>query len=148
MRSNSGVSMVICSMLWLNLLGAGFEPNVVERMTVGFPDKVHRSVAQRFEEGLDTTPVWIFFTDKGSVDHAGAVSDLMRTTSPRTVERRRQRRTSPGLFDERDLPVWNGYVDAVTRGGAKLRIRSRWLNAISVEATVAQVASTARSSDP
>lgn len=145
MRSTSGVSTVLCGMLWLSLLGIGPVPKGAQRTTVDFPAKVHRSVAQRFEEaGLDTTPVWIFFTDKGPIDHADAVSELLRTTSLRTVERRRLRRTAPGLFDERDLPVFNGYVDAVTRRGAKLRTRSRWLNAISVEATAGQVASTAR----
>jgi hypothetical protein len=45
----------------------------------------------------------------------------------------------PGLFDERDLPVDPGYVEAVSQTGAALRTTSRWVNGVSALATKAQV---------
>jgi hypothetical protein len=101
--------------------------------------KIHRSVDRLLAEREGPVHVWVFFEDKGPIDIARALGDLERTYDPRAIRRRRLRRTAPGLFDERDLPVHQGYVDAVTAGGAALRARSRWVNGVSVLATRAQV---------
>jgi len=78
---------------------------------------------------------WVLFTDKG-IDsrqaHADALEEVAAHYNPRAIERRRLRRSAPGLFDERDLPVVESYVDAVTATGAELRVTSRWVNAVSV----------------
>lgn len=82
--------------------------------------------------------VWVYFHDKGftsPADEAAAVAALERTYAPRAVERRRQRRTAPGLFDARDLPVSPAYLAAVTAAGGEVHVSSRWLNAASVRAT-------------
>ncbi len=88
-------------------------------------------------------PVWVYFTDKGIADAASeraAIDDLANTYNPRAIARRQHRRTDPGLFDARDLPVAPAYVNAVSGTGASVRIASRWLNAVSVNATPEQVA--------
>ncbi len=85
---------------------------------------------------------WVFFADKGYEDEAterAAIADVERGYNPRAVERRRLRRSFPGLFDARDLPVSQSYLDAVTGAGAKIHLSSRWLNAASVVATPAQL---------
>jgi len=102
-------------------------------------------IARGLEHRLNTQPaaatrVWIFFADKGP----GSVASARPATPPehlteRAIARRAQRRTSPGTFDVRDLPVRPDYVAAVGRGGAHLRRTSRWLNAASAEATPAQI---------
>jgi serine protease AprX len=51
--------------------------------------------------------------------------------------------TTP-LVDARDLPIASTRLDAVLATGAKFRAKSRWLNAISVDATDAQMRSIAR----
>ena len=84
--------------------------------------------------------IWVFLTDKGPIDTQRAIAALESTYSERAIERRRLRRTAPGLFDERDLPVHEGYIEDITATGATIRIRSRWLNAVSVEATAGQIA--------
>jgi subtilisin family serine protease len=89
------------------------------------------------------TKEWVFFTDKGPTtpaERAAAIAALQTTYNARAVERRRQRRTAPGLFDERDLPVSAPYLDAAAATGARLHVTSRWLNAASVYATPAQAA--------
>ncbi|MFM7259870.1 MAG: hypothetical protein ACKO3W_04635, partial [bacterium] len=53
----------------------------------------------------------------------------------RAIERRARLRTAPGLVDARDLPIATARVDAIRATGARIRTQSRWLNAVSVEAT-------------
>jgi len=85
---------------------------------------------------------WVYFGDKGH-DPAGeraALEALPGEYNPRAIERRRLRRTAPGLVDARDLPVCARYTEGVGRAGAEIRVVSRWLNAVSVEATGAELA--------
>ena len=81
---------------------------------------------------------WVTFTDKGvsSPDlREAAFRHLEETFDPRALERRRLRRTLPGLFDEHDIPLDAGYLSGVAATGAEIRVRSRWLNGVSVLAT-------------
>ncbi|MGD2109625.1 MAG: S8 family serine peptidase [Phycisphaerae bacterium] len=85
---------------------------------------------------------WVFFHDKGVHTKAArdfAFKQLASTYNPRAIERRMLRRTAPGLFDERDLPVAQTYVQGVENTGARVRVESRWLNAVSVQANTAQL---------
>jgi subtilisin family serine protease len=86
---------------------------------------------------LATDRVWVVFADKGYSDTAAevrAVEALAATAPAKQVQRRTLRRTAPGLFDERDLPVATGYRAAVEAVGGVIRHESRWLNAVSVVA--------------
>jgi subtilisin family serine protease len=88
-----------------------------------------------------TTKVWVFFRDKGLTTPAArdaAIAAAQQEFTPRAAERRRLRRTAPGLFDERDVPVSPAYLEAVRRTGARAHVTSRWLNAVSVRATPEQ----------
>jgi hypothetical protein len=103
------------------------------------PAKIHRSVDQVLAERGGPAHVWVFFEDKGPGDTARAIRDLEQTYDPRAIQRRRLRRTAPGLFDERDLPVYGGYLDAVSETGATLGAASRWVNGATARATKTQV---------
>ncbi|MEE8460388.1 MAG: S8 family serine peptidase [Phycisphaerales bacterium] len=105
--------------------------------------KIHPTVHSLFA-GSDTALVWVFFVDKGPIDMTAALQDLPRTYNQRAVERRRLRRTAPGLFDKRDLAVHGSYVNAVTALGTGLRTTSRWLNAVSVTADQQQIQAIAK----
>lgn len=91
--------------------------------------------------GPPTGPVWVVFSDKGvAADRAAeALHALEATYNPRALERRKLRRTSPGLFDGRDLPLHPPYVEGVLATGAEIRVESRWLNALSIDATPDQI---------
>lgn len=87
--------------------------------------------------------VWVFFADKGCADRAdtaAALGELSKSYNTRAIERRRARRTAPGLFDERDLPVHPAYIEQVLQTGAHWRTTTRWFNGISVSASRAQLA--------
>ena len=101
--------------------------------------KIHRTVANALESDPDAAPVWVIFRDKGLIDHNTAFKRLETHYHERAIRRRQLRRTAPNLFDERDLDLWEPYIKAVTATGARLRIRSRWLNALSVSASAGQI---------
>lgn len=77
--------------------------------------------------------MWVELTEKSIPKHGVKVSDTPLT--PRAIARRISHRTSPGIVDSRDLPVSNDRLNAVASIGADIRTESRWLNAISVNAT-------------
>lgn len=82
--------------------------------------------------GEDTTAVWVFFRDKGSQPERPA-----RILSERSYERR-ARRGRLGLTAE-DLPVFEPYIRRLSETVERVRVLSRWFNAVSVEATQAQI---------
>ncbi len=86
--------------------------------------------------------VWVYFTDKGigsdaSYRRARATAEAALTPAARA---RRAVLGGPELVDYLDLPVRPDYVAAVAATGTRLRHVSRWLNAVSVEATPAELA--------
>lgn len=89
---------------------------------------------------------WVFFRDRGPdawVGRAralemGAVTSRALARRARIAEaRRREGIDAPpaGTSDLLDLPPADPYVDAVIAAGGRVRVRSRWLNAVSVVAT-------------
>ncbi|RME37399.1 MAG: hypothetical protein D6788_09535 [Planctomycetota bacterium] len=106
--------------------------------------KVHRLVYAEAERVGVGRPLraWVLFTDKDvpTADARRAALDrLAAEYDPRAIRRRRLRRTRPGLFDEYDLPVAARYLRAVADTGASIRHTSRWVNGVSVTATVEQL---------
>jgi len=94
---------------------------------------------------------WVYLKDKGvaRADLPAALDACQVAMDPRTLWRRSMRRTDPsalpgGLVDERDLPIPAAYRDAIEGTGARVRAISRWLSAVSVDATPEQLASIAR----
>ena len=103
---------------------------------------LHPALGRLLDQANGPVAAWVFFGDKGfhsEAAYAQAIERVASTYNTRAVKRRALRRTAPGLFDDRDIPVSDVYVDAVERSGARLRVRSRWLNAASVNATREQL---------
>jgi subtilisin family serine protease len=82
---------------------------------------------------------WVFFKDKGSIDMASELAKLKSQLTTKALQRRMRSQNKNGLVDFHDLPVNADYVRNVTRLGSKLRQKSRWLNAVSIEATASQI---------
>lgn len=102
--------------------------------------KVHPALSRRFAETTAGGEVkaWIVFTDKDwgtEVVADRAARALVSTYNPRAIERRRLRRTAPGLFDLHDLPVAPRYVQAVKDAGVRVHVESKWINAVSAWGT-------------
>ena len=79
--------------------------------------------------------VWVFFRDKGpdAATRMGAVS-----LSPRARARRALRGDTRGVTIE-DVPLMPSYVAAAAARVARVRQQVAWINAMSVEASAAQV---------
>ena len=94
------------------------------------------------ESDAEPLRAWVLFTDKGIGDLPEYRTSLDRTAAnmnPRALARRAARRSDFGLCDHRDLPVNETYVRCVLETGARLRVRSKWVNGISVRATLEQL---------
>lgn len=84
----------------------------------------------------ETSRVWVYFSDRGRAP-AELTRDLAQRSQqlhPKALARRQRVRGDAGV-DRRDLAPSQHYIDAVTQTGASKRHVSRWLNAVSVEAT-------------
>ncbi len=85
--------------------------------------------------------VWVFFKDKGRLSQdeiERRVRDLTSQYPSETVLRRLASR-SGRPFDWKDLPLYKPYIKRVDECGVSFRAFSRWLNAVSVEATGEQI---------
>jgi hypothetical protein len=82
---------------------------------------------------------WVYFTDKGPRDAVGATA-ITPVVSPRSLARR-AKAMAPGdpriAFE--DAPLHRAYVARVASRVTRVRHESRWFNAVSVEATPAQI---------
>ncbi len=88
------------------------------------------------------TPVWVLFTNKGLTPESrpAALAAAAESLTPRAVQRRQLRRTAPGLVDERDVALNPAYAAAAEAVAGPRRAESRWLNAISIDATPDEIA--------
>ena len=86
----------------------------------------------------DTISAWIFFTDKGPHWQTDLISAKANFTQ-RALQRRQKNRNSNKLLDFYDLPVKKEYIQIISQMGIKIRHKSRWLNAISVELPLAKI---------
>jgi len=108
---------------------------------------IHPSLIARLDEADGPVKAWVRFADKGVAPGApmnAALEAVAAGYDRKAVQRRMMRRTAPGLFDERDLPVAPAYVEAVAATGARVHVESRWLNAVSVRLTPAQMTAISR----
>ncbi len=97
------------------------------------PAKIHARLAEKLGEGSGPVSAWVAFTDKPGARPAPA------------TERAAARRAKAGYVPSvEDAPLHAPYVDAVRAAGGALRSRSRWLNAVAVEADRASIERIAR----
>lgn len=87
------------------------------------------------ENGEDTAiKAWIYFTDKG-IQIESKLAAVEANLTPRALKRRLRNRGVGNLVDFKDVPVNQSYLQGIKTKVQKIRHKSRWLNAVSVEAT-------------
>jgi serine protease AprX len=90
----------------------------------------------------DPTAIWVYFRDKGERSPRGlsaALQVAQRTLRARTAWRRSKVRPANDLVDVEDLELSPAYTSRVQPLVSRVRAGSRWLNAMSVEASPDQV---------
>jgi hypothetical protein len=90
-------------------------------------------------------PVWIFLRDKGDASieqQRAAIARFDATLSSDALRRRRTRGVGADSLSLgiQDLPVAPSYARAIAAAGADIRVKSSWLNAISIQATPRELA--------
>lgn len=105
--------------------------------------KISQNLQKKIEQGSqDKLKVWIFFRDKGIFtleQYHKALTKAEANLTERARKRRLKVMELGNLVDFNDLPIHQDYVKAVSEFGVKHRATSRWLNAISVEASSQQL---------
>ncbi len=118
----------------------------VDQMKLVLP-KDTPTISDKFEQFLsykhpeERVKVWVFFTDKGVVDpgeYEAALNQAGKDLTERGA-RRRAKTMKRDLVDFSDIPVDRTYVSEILKYEAKLRQKSRWLNAASFEIPVSQL---------
>lgn len=77
----------------------------------------------------DFYDAWVEFKDKGirtKKQRQKILKELEENFNSRALERRKAKRTLPGLFDERDFPLSKIYLNGVAKTGVVVKIQSRW----------------------
>lgn len=103
---------------------------------------VHPRAWAQLQRSSEPIAVWVFLTDKG----IKSLADYQRATAlakaglhPRTLHRRKLRGSRGGRVGYDDIAVNPAHVARIQSSGAEIRVRSKWLNAVSVNATGAQI---------
>ena len=111
------------------------------------PNNPKISQALKFENrdlaNSEIIKIWVFFTDKGILnqrDFQDAIHYPERLVSKRSLQRRKIMKETNNLVDFQDLHVNKEYISAVSKRVEKWCTTSRWLNAVSVEANLIQIA--------
>jgi serine protease AprX len=76
--------------------------------------------------------VWVYFTDKGPNSNQKLNNPLSIVTQ-RSLDRRSKVKPAGELMDYSDIPVYSEYINSVSSSGSKIRNKTKWLNAVSVE---------------
>ena len=82
----------------------------------------------------DQIHIWIMFKDKGPNVTARKQNV---TLNPKTLERRKKLFSEPVTWY--DVPVYQEYINRIISVGAEVRRESKWLNALSVFASMEQI---------
>ncbi|MBK7866265.1 MAG: hypothetical protein IPJ75_04295 [Ignavibacteriales bacterium] len=79
----------------------------------------------------DSVLCWVFFKDKGPETDRFFANPLSVVTE-KSLQRRAKYYGDSPLINESDLPVYHGYIDALSQMGLFVRGKSKWLNGVSV----------------
>ena len=96
--------------------------------------KVDPALRAAAAAGSEALPVWVSLADKGiqgPEDLALALAAARSRLSPRCIARRLRAHVEPPV-DERDLPLYVPYLDALRAHGFVPYATSRWLNQVAV----------------
>jgi hypothetical protein len=76
--------------------------------------------------------VWVYLNDKGPAS-SQMLSEPLSLVTQRSIDRRLKVKTPENVVDMTDMPVNHDYIAQITPHVTKVRMSSKWLNAVSVE---------------
>ncbi|MFA9452728.1 MAG: S8 family serine peptidase [Candidatus Aminicenantaceae bacterium] len=118
---------IVCFLVLLALSSSLTSPQTEDKLSA----RLHARLFVQGEESVQTA--WIFLTDKGPHE-SQRLAETEAALRPRARLRRQRHRGADNLVDVYDIPVHESYVEILRQYVRRIRHRSRWLNAVSVEA--------------
>ena len=118
--------MIVAFLLWLPIL-SGATINIVD--------------LEPGRRGNNEYHVWVYFKDKLDLklhNDENQLAQVKASMDPRTIKRRKKVR-GEDFSDDRDIPVSRLYIELIQEKGVTIRVRSNWLNAVSVAGTYEQI---------
>ena len=102
-------------------------------------DKIGKRLTAVLENtNNDHFVVWVYLKDKGP-DAEQLLTNPLNLVSQRSIDRRLKVKSPENVVDMTDVPVYNDYVKNIFNNVKKIRHRSKWLNAVSVEVNRTQL---------
>jgi serine protease AprX len=146
MLSAKKIFLTVCFLMMVWGITSEAKSQSLDQVRLALP-KETPVISEKFKQLLSQkepeqkVKVWVFFTDKGIFDPGEYESALNRAATILTerAARRRAKTMKPNLVDFKDLPVDHTYVNEILKYQAKLRQKSRWLNAASFEIPVSRL---------
>lgn len=126
LKRSARISIVLALFFFILVLESSTQTG--GKLSVQLQDKI------RIKGGHEQFTAWVYFNDKGTRLQEKMTSVLTKLNS-RSLQRRRRHLESERLVDVYDVPVHEPYVEKCKKFFRRIRHRSRWLNAVSVEAT-------------
>lgn len=131
--------IVLCLSLFLGAQRGEKNPDFSNKLSPS--DRISPRLAQeisRRENSRELLPIWVYFKDKGvsgvrSMEKA--LTQAERNLAERCLWRRAKVLQGNDLADCADLPVYPAYIEKIKPLVKKIRTTSRWLNAVSAEAS-------------
>ena len=138
------VSVFVLGLISTLLIGSGGSWVVGQTITKDSGQAISSKISADLDRLLgdfhgEPVKAWVFFNDKGYTNKKArdaAIGGVAKNYNQHAVARRIARGVNPAHpFDASDLPVAARYVDAVVKAGGEVKVRSRWLNGVSVVGT-------------
>lgn len=145
---NKRFALILTASL-LFLFNRGIPHKILEKRESGHKHHRHLKISRKLQYHLlyhtrpkEISKIWIYFTDKGIFSLNSlrkSFHDVQQNLSRHCLWRRSKMRQEDQLVDYFDLPLFPPYTEEVKSKVVKVRTVSRWLNALSVEATLPQI---------
>jgi len=136
--------MLFCAGLFFGVQTRPENPGSSARISPpGESERNPKQDLKRTARGEECLPVWVYFKDRGGAEAQSLGKALVRARqdlTARCLRRRSKVREESVLIDTADLPVNPAYIERVAPLVRKIRTVSRWLNAVSAEATPPNIA--------
>ncbi len=137
--------------IFLFIAASSNRPQKIDESTQAFPlcSKISLRLQTRMADPSMAgkhLKIWVYFPDKGISSQAEMKKGLYearQNLKERCLWRRSKVRKEENLVDLCDLPLFSPYRERVKPLVKKIRTESRWLNALSAEATPSQILSLA-----
>ncbi len=154
-RIQAKISFLLFLFLLINSVSNGFSSIKIQKiwephLSFSQNPKISLRLQRKLLATVDKDEIikiWIYFKDKGNISQVSfqqKLAEARLNLKDHCLWRRLKVRSPENLVDASDLPLFPPYKEKVKSLVSRIRTASRWLNALSAEASLAQILSLER----